>query len=836
MALPVEDILPELRAALAANAPVALVAPPGAGKTTAVAPALLGEAWAQGGRIILLSPRRLAARAAAERMAELAGEAVGQTIGYRTRMDSRVSAATRIEVVTEGIFTRMLVADPELPGVAAVLFDEVHERSLESDLALALALEVREALRPDLRLLLMSATLDGAAYDAIVPGLVHVASEGRMFPVELRHIGRDASVRIEDAMAAAIRSAIADEPGSVLAFLPGAAEIERTAERLDGRLPAYVEVHRLYGARDGADQRAAIRPPPAGRRKVVLATSIAETSITIDGVRVVVDSGLARRPRHDRAVGLTRLVTERASQAAVTQRAGRAGRTAPGIAMRLWEAGETAGRLRFDPPEILESDLTGLVLECARWGVSDLGTLRWLDPPPAAAGAEARDRLATIGAIDGDGRVTPHGERIAALPLPPVLGHMLVTAGPIGMAPLAARIAVVLTERGLGGRSVDLDERLRLLGRDRSPRAEAARRLADRWARAAFGAATGAATGAGNGAAGRGRGADLPSDAAAQALALAFPDRVARRRGPAGAPYLMANGRAVAIVGDDPLAAAPWIVVGDATGSAAGARLLLGAAIEPASVERLLGHRIESHAVLAFDPATGGVTAETQRRLGAITLARSPTERLEPALVTSALLAGLRQHGLGLLPWGDASLMLRARITFATAMGMADLPDVSDAALLGSLESWLAPLLKGKRRLGDVSDAALAEALAVMLGWAEQRRLDSLAPRSFMTPAGSSHAIDYAADGGPAVDVRVQALFGLGSHPAIADGRVPLTLRLTSPAGRPIQVTRDLPRFWAGSWAEVRRDLRGRYPRHPWPEDPAAAPPTLRAKRRGEPR
>ncbi len=376
MALPVEAILPQIRAALAANAPVALVAPPGAGKTTAIAPALLGEAWVAGGKLILLSPRRLAARAAAERMAEVAGEAVGATIGYRTRMDSRVSAASRIEVVTEGIFTRMLVADPELAGVAAVLFDEVHERSVDADLALALALEAREAWRPDLRLLLMSATLDGAAYEAIIPDLVRLESQGRMFPVDLRHIGRNAEARIEDAMAATIAAALADESGSILAFLPGAAEIERTAERLADRLPAGVELHRLYGARDGSDQRAAIAPPPPGRRKVVLATAIAETSITIDGVRVVIDSGLARRARYDRSVGLTRLVTERAAQAAVTQRAGRAGRTAPGIAIRLWEAGETAGRPRYDPPEIVESDLSGLVLECARWGVGDPLALR----------------------------------------------------------------------------------------------------------------------------------------------------------------------------------------------------------------------------------------------------------------------------------------------------------------------------------------------------------------------------------------------------------------------------------------------------------------------------
>ncbi len=818
MPLPVEDILPALHAALDANAPVALVAPPGAGKTTAIAPALLDQPWARGGKLILLSPRRLAARAAAERMAELAGEPVGQTIGYRTRMDSRVSAATRIEVVTEGIFARMIVADPELSGVGAVLFDEVHERSLDSDLALALVLDARAALRPDLRLLLMTATLDGAAYEAIVPDIVRLESRGRMFPVTLRHIGRDPAVRIEDAVAAAVRSALADASGSVLAFLPGAAEIERTAERLLDRLPGGVELHRLYGARDGADQRAAIRPTPAGHRKVVLATSIAETSITIDGVQVVIDSGLARRPRYDRAVGLTRLVTERASQASVTQRAGRAGRTAPGTAIRLWEAAETAGRPPFDPPEILESDLSGLVLECARWGVGDPRTLRWRDPPPGAALAEARERLLAIGAVDGDGRPTPHGERIAALPLSPVLGHMLVAAGVQGFGRTAARVALLLTERGLGGRSVDLDERLRLLARDRGGAAEAGRRLADRWAQAAGGANAG----------------DPPTDVAAQALALAFPDRVARRRGPPGAPYLMANGRAVTIAADEALAAAAWIVVGDASGAAAGTRLLLGAAIEAATVEQLLADRIETTAILAFDPATGGVLAETVRRLGAIVLGRAPADGIGAAVLGAVLLSGVREHGLALLPWGEASTALRARAAFAAPYAGEALPDMSDAGLLARLDDWLVPLLAGKRRLGALGDDELAAALAGLVGWPAMQTLDALAPRSFVTPAGSSHGIDYAAEGGPAVDVLVQALFGLASHPMVADGRQPLTLRLTSPAGRPIQVTKDLPRFWSGSWADVRRDLRGRYPRHPWPEDPAGAAPTLRAKRPGQ--
>ena len=815
MALPVEDILPALRAALAANAPVALIAPPGAGKTTAIAPALLAEPWVAGGKILLLSPRRLAARAAAERMAETSGTALGAIIGYRTRMDSRISAVTRIEVITEGIFTRMLVADPELAGVAAILFDEVHERSLDSDLALALALEAREALRPDLRLVLMSATLDGAAYEALVPGLERIESRGRMFPVDLRHIGRDPRQRIEDSVAAAIRSALASEPGSILAFLPGAAEIERTAERLVDRLPHDVDLHRLYGARDAGDQRAAIRPAPAGRRKVVLATSIAETSITIDGVRVIIDSGLARRPRLDRAVGLSRLVTERASQAAVTQRAGRAGRTAPGVAIRLWEAGETAGRPRFDPPEILESDLAGLLLECARWGVTDPLQLKWRDPPPTAALADARARLEATGILAADGRPTPHGEAVAALPVPPELGHMLIAAAARGLGPLAARIAVLLGERGLGGRSSDIDDRLRLWARDRSPRADAARKLADRWARAAGGTAALS---------------DLSGDSAAQILALAFPDRVARRRGGPGAPYLMANGRAVTVPPDDALAAAAWLVVGDASGAAAGARLLLGAALDAGAIEQIFADHIQSEKVFGFDLATTGVTAETRRRLGAITLARVPTERPDPARVTAALVEGVRQHGLALLPWGSASLALRARVAFAALS--ADLPDMSDAGLL--TDEWLTTLLKGQRRLSDVTDAALAEALAGLIGWSATRALDTAAPTHFETPAGSRHAIDYGADGGPAVDVRVQAMFGLAVHPMLGNGRVPLVLRLTSPAGRPIQVTRDLPRFWAGSWAEVRRDLRGRYPKHPWPEDPAAAPPTLRARRRGE--
>jgi ATP-dependent helicase HrpB len=808
--LPVLAVLAEVQAALAANRPLALIAPPGAGKTTALPPALLGEDWAQAGKIILLSPRRLAARAAAERMAEQLGEPVGRTIGYRTRLDSKTSAATRIEVVTEGIFTRMLIADPELPGVAGVLFDEVHERSLESDFALALTLEAREALRPDLRLALMSATLDGGGFAGIIPDLAVVESAGRMFPVEHRHIGRDPALRLEDAMASAIRKAVAEEAGSILAFLPGVAEIERTAERLEGRLPADVTLFRLHGAREGADQRAAIAPAPADTRKIVLATSIAETSITIDGVRVVVDSGLARRPQLDRAVGLQRLVTVRASQAAVTQRAGRAGRTAPGVAIRLWEAAETAGRAPFDPPEIMEADLAGLVLECARWGVADPGQLKWRDPPPAAAVADARTRLLALGAISADGRVTAHGEAMAALPLPPAQAHMLIAAAGQGLGLLAARIAVLMGERGLGGRSDDMEQRLRAWGREGGQRAEAARKLAARWAKAVGAHET-----------------EAPPERAGEVLALGYPDRVAKRRGEA---FLMANGRAVAVPPESPLAREGWIVVADASGSAAGARLLLGASLH-GDVERQLADRIENRPLFGFDPATTGVTAETQRRLGAIVLARQPVERPDAARVKQVLLTAVAERGLALLPWGDAAGMLRARLAFAAQHGLA-LPASDDAALLASLDDWLARILG--RRLSDIGDAQLADALLNRLDWPQRQGLDRFAPQRLETPAGSSHAIDYTADGGPAVDVRVQALFGLARHPMVADGRVPLTLRLTSPAGRPIQVTKDLTRFWAGSWADVRKELKGRYPKHPWPDNPLEAPPTLRAKRPGQ--
>jgi len=801
--LPIHAVLPDLLAALREGSNAVLVAPPGAGKTTGVAPALLAEPWCTG-EILLLSPRRLAARAAAERMAALAGEPVGRTIGYATRLDSKRSAATRITVLTEGIFLRRIQADPELNGVSAVLLDEVHERSLDSDFALALALDAQAALRPDLKLVAMSATLDGARYAALMGGAPVIESEGRAHPIDLVHLGRSAERRIEDEMAAAIRRALGEAEGALLAFLPGVAEIERTAERLD-RLPADVDLHRLHGSLDPAAQRAAIAPAPAGRRKLVLATSIAETSLTLDGVRIVVDSGLARRPRYDRAAGLTRLVTERASQAAVTQRAGRAGRQGPGRVYRLWEEAATQGLPRFDPPQILEADLSALLLDCAIWGVADPRALHWLDRPPAAAIDEARRRLTSLGAIDGGGRPTPHGAAIAELPLPPRLAHMLIEAGARGWGATAAEVAVLLSERGLGGNDADLELRLRRWRGDRGKRADAARGLAKRWLDMLSPSARG-------------------TGEVGACAALAFPDRVAKRRDASGADWLSVGGRGFRLDPASPLAREAWLAVAEVGGAAAGARILAAAPIDQEAVESLFKDRIATGTDVRFDPATNSVRASRGRRLGAVLLSGGQDSTAEPAAIEAALLEGVRTHGLQLLPWSEAALSLRRRAAVARRRDPA-LPDLSDAALTATLDDWLAPLLAGRRRLADV-DPGMLEGL---VGWDARHAIDRLAPSHFETPAGSRHPIDYEAEAGPTVTVRVQALFGLTEHPTA--GGAPLVLALTSPAGRPIQTTRDLPGFWRGSWAAVAREMRGRYPKHPWPDDPTAAEATLRTKK-----
>ena len=814
-ALPIHAVLPELLAALRKGSNAVLVAPPGAGKTTAVAPALLNEPWCTG-QVLLLSPRRLAARAAAERIAELIGEEPGGEVGYATRMDSRLSARTRLLVLTEGIFVRRIQDDPELSGISAILFDEVHERSLDSDFGLALALDAQSALRPDLRIVPMSATLDGARFAALLAhdghGAPVVESEGRIQPLELRHVGRAAEKRIEDAMAATIRQALGEEmEGDLLAFLPGVAEIERTAERLES---SGAEVHKLHGSLDPAAQRAAIRPSREGRRKVILATSIAETSLTIDGVRIVVDSGLARRPRYDRAAGVTRLVTERASQAAATQRAGRAARQRPGVAYRLWEAAATAGMPPFDPPEILESDLSSLILDCALWGVSDPGQLRWLDAPPAAAVAEARKRLTVLEALDANGRITPHGKTLATLPLEPRIGHMLVRAGEMGLATVAAEVAVLLGERGIGGQDADLSQRRMRWRRESGKRADAARAMAKRWAKLVptdsaraipVSAAEGHETGL--------------------CLALAFPDRVARRRSADGADWASIGGRGFRLDPLSPLAREEWLAVGEVQGSAAGARILSAAPIREAEVIALFSARIAEHRTVRFRAANGGIEALRERRLGAVRLSSGSDDRPDPDAVIAALTEGVRQGGLDLLPWSDAARSLRIRAAFAGVEAL------SDSALMETLDEWLPPLLQGRRRLSDIDRSQLSGVLEGLSGWDGKQRVDRLAPPEFRSPAGSGHEIDYAAEGGPRVELRVQALFGLNEHPVVGSGRIPLVLSLTSPAGRPIQTTRDLPGFWSGSWSAVAKEMRGRYPKHPWPDDPAAASATLRTKR-----
>jgi ATP-dependent helicase HrpB len=806
MTLPVVDALPGLLAALRATPSAVLIAPPGAGKTTAVAPALLDEDWCTG-QILLLSPRRLAARAAAERMAEQAGEAVGRTIGYATRMDSRHSAATRILVITEGIFRTRIQADPELSGVSAVLFDEVHERSLDSDFGLALALDAQAALRPDLRIMAMSATLDGGRFATLMNAPV-IESAGQSWPLTLRHLGRNADIRVEDAMAASIRRALGEAEGDILAFLPGVAEIERAAERIEGVAAA---IHRLHGSLEPAEQRAAIRK--GAGRKIILATAIAETSLTIDGVRIVIDSGLARRARYDRVAGVARLVTERASQAAVTQRAGRAARQGPGIAYRLWEEAATAGLPPYDPPEILEADLSPLLLDCALWGVTDPATLRWLDPPPPAALAEARARLIALGALNQDGRPTPHGRAIAALPLAPRLAHMLMRAHEAGLGALAVELAVLLSEHGLGGTDIDLERRLERWRADRGKRADTARGLARRWLSLLGGSSHPSPAPA---ASGRG---------AAFCLSLAFPDRVARRRDASGEDWISAGGRGFRLDSAHPLARAEWLAVADIQGAASGARILSAVAVAAEAVERLFADRIETGVHIGFDPATGSVKTVSGRRLGAIMLSRAENASASPAKIEAALLAGVQEHGLAMLNWPDTAIQMRTRARWA------GIDRLSDDALLATLDQWLPPLLSGKRRLADIAADRLLEALRSQLGWEDLQRLDRLAPSHFTSPAGTTHPIDYAAEAGPTVELRVQALFGLAQHPCIGPDRMPLVLSLTSPAGRPIQTTRDLAGFWAGSWADVAKDMRGRYPRHNWPDNPAAARPSLKTKK-----
>jgi ATP-dependent helicase HrpB len=808
--LPVHEILAELKAALAGANAAVLVAPPGAGKTTVVPLELLAEPWAAGGRIIVLEPRRLAARAAAARMAETLGERVGGTVGLRVRMQTRVSAATRIEVVTEGVFTRMILADPELAGVACVVFDEFHERSLDADLGLALARDAQGLLREDLRLLVMSATLDGAAVAKLLGDCPVIESHGRMYPVETRYLGRDERLSLEDRVVRAVERALAEEAGSVLVFLPGQAEIRRTAERLAERLRRPdVDVDPLYGALDPRDQDRAIAPAPPGRRKVVLATSIAETSLTIQGVRVVVDCGLARVPRFDPASGLTRLATVRVSRAAADQRRGRAGRTEPGACYRLWDAAETRALPAFADPEILDADLSGLALDLARWGARDPEALAFLDPPPAAAYAEARALLQRLEAVDEDGVLTAHGRALSDMPLPPRLAHMVLKAAASGQALRAAKIAAIVSEAGLGGRDADLRHRLETLDRDRSPRGRDGRALAERWVALAGPP-----------------GSDEPlSDGLL--LAFAYPERIAKARGGQG-EFQLVTGRGAFVEPTDALAREAWLAVAELGGGERRDRILLAAPLDPGELEAFAGQfEIEERL-----EASGGGRLRAKRitRLGRLTIREALDEDPDPALVARALADQVRREGLGALPWGAAAAGLRERVAFLRR-GDPAWPDLSDEALAAGVDDWLTPRLVGLRSLRELKPEALDAALRSLVPWELQRRLETEAPARWTAPTGNSFAIDYGAAAGPRVDVRVQEVFGLSEHPTV--GGVPLTLSLLSPAHRPIQTTQDLPGFWTGSWRDVRGEMRGRYPKHVWPEDPSAAEPTARAKPRG---
>jgi len=818
ISLPVDEALPRLKEALLARNTAVLVAPPGAGKTTRVPLALLDAPWLGNEKIIMQEPRRLAARAAARRMAATLGEAVGERVGYRVRLDTKVGPRTRIEVVTDGLFLRMLQDDPSLDGVGCVIFDELHERGLETDLSFALVREAQAALREDLRVIAMSATLDPGPVAERLGGAPVVESAGRMFPVDTIYLDRDPAGRIEDVVTSAVRRALGEQPGSALVFLPGVGEIRRVEERL-GDLGPGIDVAPLYGDLSPAEQDRAIAPAPAGRRKVVLATSIAETSLTIEGVRVVIDSGQMRVPRFAPRSGMTRLETLRVSQASADQRRGRAGRLEPGACYRLWTEAAQRGLLPFTPPEILDADLAPLALELAVWGAS-AATLPWLTPPPAAGLATAQALLGDLGAVDRAGLVTPHGRAMARLGQHPRLAHLVLQGRAIGQARIAALLAAILSERDFlrlppGQRDVDLRHRvdIALSGkRDGALRLilESARRLMPR------------------------EGRDERPDVARTGalLALAYPDRIGRRRPGAVGRYLLSGGRGAALPEGDPMATEEFLVVADLDGAAQDSRIFLAAPIALDDIEDLYAGRIVSEEIVRWSERDGAVLARRRRRLGALVLEDKPLARPEPEAVRRAMLDGVRQLGLSALPWTGELATWRQRVAFLRRHD-ASWPDLSDGALMDSLEAWLLPFLDGLSRRDHLTRVDLDAALRTLVPWARQRELDRLAPTHVEVPSGSRVPIAYDDAAEPTLSVRLQEMFGLTDTPRIAGGAVPLTIHLLSPARRPVQVTRDLASFWATGYRAVKAELKGRYPRHYWPDDPLVAEPTARAKPRG---
>lgn len=831
MPLPIEPVLPALRDALASRTSVVLQAPPGAGKTTLVSPAILESPWLAGRRILMLEPRRLATRAAAHRMAELRGETVGETVGFRTRVEQRVGRDTRIEVVTEGILTRRLQRDPTLEDVGVVIFDEFHERSLNADIGLALTLHTREMLRDDLRVLVMSATLDGTAVAALLDDAPVIASEGRAYPVDTHYLPPRRDVRIEAAVAAAVRQAIQAHDGDLLVFLPGAGEIRRVQTLLDGTLPTSIDLALLHGTLPQDAQDRAIRPSPEGRRKVVLATSIAETSLTIEGVHVVIDSGLARVPRFSPRTGMTALETVRVSRASAEQRRGRAGRLGPGVCYRLWPEHENAHLLPFTPPEILTADLAPLALDLAAAGIDDPAGLRWLDAPPSAALSQGRELLRELEALDDAGQITGHGRRMVDLPAHPRLAHMLLRASELGLAPLACEIAALLAERDVlrsAGAPLDADLALRLhaLRGERGAAASSGALVDDGAVHRARADAQRFARGLGLRDSAR-----QGMEPAGQLLALAYPDRVAQKRPGTTPRFVLRNGRGAAFASDQTLARESYIVAADLDDQRPDSRIFVAAPIALDEIVTHFASQIRTERVVEWNADTGSVIAVERDRLGALVLRESQVARPSPEDLRRALVGEIRRRGIDALPWGDPARRLRDRMRFAARID-SSWPDVADAALLERLDAWLGDQLDGTRRWSDLQRVDLSAALLALLDWRQRATLDELAPTHIVVPTGSRIPVDYSDPSAPVLAVRLQEVFGLEQTPRVGGGRVPVTMHLLSPAQRPVQVTQDLAGFWRTSYFDVRKELRGRYPKHEWPEDPLNATPTRRAKRR----
>ncbi|NKD77194.1 ATP-dependent helicase HrpB [Haematospirillum sp. H1815] len=819
--LPVSAVIPDLRAALEKTGRVVLQAPPGAGKTTSVPLALLNEPWLADKKIIMLEPRRLAARASAARMAAMLGEKAGETVGFRIRQNRCVSSHTRIEVVTEGILTRMILEDPGLTGVGLVIFDEFHERSLQADLGLALCLDISEALREDLRLLVMSATLDSAPLSSLLGKAPIITSEGRTFPVSTRFLPPRRGISTEHACAEAIQTLVEEEQGSILAFLPGEKEIRRTAHiLLSAGLPGHIDVHPLYGAMPPHEQDRALAPAGTGRRKIVLATSVAETSLTIDGIHIVVDSGLSRRSRFDVGSGMGHLVTTRVSTAEAAQRQGRAGRLGPGLGCRLWSEAEDRALAPFPPPEITEADLTPLRLDLAVWGAR-AEQLRWLAAPPAPALARAEDLLQAMGALDQDGRITQHGKAMAALPLHPRLSHMVLSAQSLGLGGLACTIAAVLAERdpARACRNADLRHRLELVqgkAKDASVDHRALSRIRDLssgWQKKL------------------GLQEETGTTKSGLVAALAFPDRIGKQR--AQGTYTLSGGRSAALPPDDPLAVHDFLVVMDLDGQGANGRIFLAAPLERQDLESLFADSIEEQTITCWDPRTGSVLSRVQQRLGALVLGEKVNNALDSHTAALVMAEGIRQTGLHCLPWDKQSQQFRARVTFLAQQDKDNWPDMTDAGLLDSLSDWFVPFANGLTRLEHLKRLDLLSALTAMLSWTQRQQLERAAPSHFTVPTGERIPLDYTSGEIPVLSVRIQQLFGCRTHPSTGESMIPLTVHLLSPAGRPLQITRDLPGFWTGSYPAIRAEMRGRYPRHPWPDDPLTATPTNRAKPRG---